>query len=362
MTFIINWLAHPRLVFWLLPYLMALLVIGTLRQPDIGLYAAQEHYFASWILWAGPLPLPGMYPVLALLSLGLLVKVMFKSPWHRASAGNIAAHMGAILLMLGGLLTALTAEEGFIALSRGEQTAEVTDYLTRELVVLQSGEPIFRRRVSKLAAGQQINAPALPFSIEIESLCANCIPEMREAANPVNRGLAANVLLKSATPSKQPEANQSGAQIRIAGAGEQADGRYILFEPMPQMVQFSSGGTMYRIMVRKLRRALPFSVELQRFIVTRYPGSEKAKEYESRVMIHEPGGIEWPALIRMNEPLRVMGYTLYQSSFAEIGDQTQSVLSVVKNEGRVFPYIASLTIALGLTYHAWWRLRRGRMS
>jgi len=53
----------------------------------------------------------------------------------------------------------------------------------------------------------------------------------------------------------------------------------------------------------------------------------------------------------MNEPLRYRGYTLYQSSFDLSGDTPYTVLTVVENKGRIFPYIASLLIALGLIIH-----------
>jgi hypothetical protein len=59
----------------------------------------------------------------------------------------------------------------------------------------------------------------------------------------------------------------------------------------------------------------------------------------------------------MNEPLRYKGYTFYQSSFSLRPDGEYSVLSVVRNKGRVFPYLASLLIFAGLLLHLVIRLR-----
>jgi len=96
---------------------------------------------------------------------------------------------------------------------------------------------------------------------------------------------------------------------------------------------------------------LPFSVKLLRFQVHHYPGSQMAREYESLVEITSAKG-KTQALIRMNRPLRVQGYTLYQNSYGhnQTG-KTVSTLSLVKNPGRVFFYLASFLLVLGIVVH-----------
>ena len=56
-------------------------------------------------------------------------------------------------------------------------------------------------------------------------------------------------------------------------------------------------------------------------------------------------------LIKMNEPLRYKGYTFYQASFIEGKLKDTSVLAVVKNYGRLFPYISSIIMCFGLLVH-----------
>jgi hypothetical protein len=53
----------------------------------------------------------------------------------------------------------------------------------------------------------------------------------------------------------------------------------------------------------------------------------------------------------MNEPLRHKGYTFFQSSFIEGPDSETSVFAVVKNYGRLFPYISSIIMCVGLLFH-----------
>ena len=56
-------------------------------------------------------------------------------------------------------------------------------------------------------------------------------------------------------------------------------------------------------------------------------------------------------LIKMNEPLRYKGHTFYQASFIEGKLNDTSVLAVVKNYGRLFPYISSIIMCFGLLVH-----------
>ena len=53
----------------------------------------------------------------------------------------------------------------------------------------------------------------------------------------------------------------------------------------------------------------------------------------------------------MNEPLRHYDYTFYQASFIEEGDKETTVLATVKNYGRMFPYISSIIMCIGILVH-----------
>jgi len=53
----------------------------------------------------------------------------------------------------------------------------------------------------------------------------------------------------------------------------------------------------------------------------------------------------------MNEPLRYKGYTFYQASFSQSESGETSILAVVKNYGRLFPYISSIIMSIGLLIH-----------
>ena len=55
---------------------------------------------------------------------------------------------------------------------------------------------------------------------------------------------------------------------------------------------------------------LPFSVELKKFTLTRYPGSSSPSSYESEVVVHVDGETR-PERIFMNNVLDVKGYRFF---------------------------------------------------
>jgi hypothetical protein len=82
-----------------------------------------------------------------------------------------------------------------------------------------------------------------------------------------------------------------------------------------------------------------------------YPGSDIAKSYESQVIL-KTRSFSRKVLISMNKPLRHENFTIFQSSYFIAKDGTESsIFAVVKNSGRMFPYISSLIILLGLLIH-----------
>ena len=118
-------LGRPDLLYWTLPYLMVLIIIGTIAQKTMGLYDAQKMFFSSFVFFYGPVPLPAGYSVLSLITVSLICKFVFLSRWSKAKIGIHLIHLSIIILMIGGLLTALTAKEGFIPLREGQERSEI---------------------------------------------------------------------------------------------------------------------------------------------------------------------------------------------------------------------------------------------
>lgn len=349
-------IASPAVPFYALPWLMLLLVLGTYAQKDLGLYTAQKTFFSAWVFFLGPIPLPAGYSILAVISASLLVKFIFHSPWRRDKTGTIIAHLGVLVLMIGGLLTGLTQQEGYILLGGGQRAKAQSDYHQRIVTVTQDGDNFLSLPFEKLQAGKKIDG--LPFTLSIADTCSNCRP-VSTPASEKRHGLAQQMKLVAAPPEKENEANLSGITFSISGADKAQDGIYVIMEEVPHVPTVTHEKNIYGFSIGRAQRELPFTVELKSFRREFHPGTDTPRSFESDIVVHD-GNIAWPYTIRMNEPLRYKGYTIYQSSFSVRPDGEYSILSVVTNSGRVFPYLASALVFAGLVAHLLLRLGAGK--
>ena len=235
-----RFLAGQAVPFAMLPVFMAILVAGTIAQRDMDLFTVQKVYFGQFLIWAGPLPLPGGLLVCLILLVSLCVKFAFYSDWARWRTGINLAHLGVIVLLAGGIAGGVVQEEGMLPVTEGMESAKMG----------------------------------------------------------------------------------------------------------------TRGGMA----------TLPFTVRLERFEATYYPGTTKAKSYSSDVTILD-GPLAWPATIEMNAPLRYKGYAIYQSAFEQPeGAPPVSIFTVVKNRAWLFPYLGTALMAAGLLLHFVLSLGRKRGS
>jgi hypothetical protein len=329
--------ARPAWFFYLLIWLMVLLAAGTISEKYIGLYLAQKIFFASYVIWIGGIiPSPGGYTTLTLIFFNLLAKLISEN-WTMQKAGTLVTHCGALLLLLGGFLTAAFSTEGSVVIEPGQSSGYVEDYHRHELAVTDGKtETVFN--ANDLAQGQKLGGTSLPFTISTEQLCDNCVITQRAAQvtdGSVHGMLVANDM--QPVPIAPDDAkNIPGIIYRITGAGADKDGLYALFEDMPITQHLAIGDKTYSFDFRRERRALPFEIDLVKFDKQLYPGTDKPRAFQSDVIVKD-GDLNWHSLITMNHPLRYKGYTFYQSSFIDRGNGEATVLTAVKNVGAIFP-------------------------
>jgi len=346
-------------MFYILPLLMLVVVAGTVAQRYVGLYVAEQSIFAAPLIWIyGLVPLPGGWLLLAVLTFSLTLKFLLKSEWSLARTGIILTHGGALLLLVGGLVTSLTSQEGYITIPEGGTVQSLRDYHTREVMLVRDGNILSTIPAKILAPRVRLSLGNLPFSIEVISVCNNCQILRRAQEDPRFKGMARGMKIEDQPLMKEDEANVGGMTFRLKGT-EADDGTHILFEDGPT-TKFAAGGQEYELVYSKQQRPLPFSLRLVDFVKETYPGTDTAKAYYSDVVVKD-GELEWPARIEMNQPLRYKGYTFYQSSFADLGDSEASVLAVAENNGRIFPYIATAIMGLGLLLHLFQTVRQRRL-
>ena len=332
---------------------MVLVVLGTVSQKSMGLYEATHTYFHSIILWLGPVPTPGGLTVISLIFICLMIKFLFFSKWNKKEAGIVLTHLGILMLLLGGIVTVSTSQEGFMIIPEGKSNSNISDYRKRVLTI-QKNDTRQVLNFADLEVGQKIDIDNV--TIEILQRCENCSVRAPSGVYKNLRGLAKNMELFSVPSEQNKEANFSGLIFSVSGS-KQDNGSYIVMEDIPKNSTIEG----FEILLGRAQTPLPFTLALQDFRKIDYPATQKAREFESDLIVQD-GEVSWPVKISMNEPLRYKGYTFYQSSFDQNNGLEITVLNVVKNSGRLFPYISTFIIFIGLLLHLIIRLNRDKVA
>ena len=344
-------IAKPDIIFYCLPWLMVLIVLGTVTQKYVGLYAATEKYINSFIWWLGPFPLPGGLLVIGIIFIALFVKFLFFSKWNVKQSGIILTHLGVLLLLLGGIVTVLSGREGFMIIPEGQSINAVSDYRARVLVFENKENVITKFDFANLKNGQEVTAGEL--NIKILDACPNASAQAPSGRYENLQALAVNMEIFCVPNEKNIEANFSGLVFAATNTKNgESDGTYIVMEDIPKNPVIDD----VTIRLERQKEDLPFSIQLQDFQKIDYPGTNKAQEFLSDIVIQD-GNISWPVRISMNEPLRYKGYSFFQSSFDQSSEVEVTVLNVVYNKGWIFPYISTLIIFAGLLVHFIMRLQ-----
>ncbi|MDF9828786.1 cytochrome c biogenesis protein CcsA [Parabacteroides sp. PF5-6] len=117
-------------------------------------------------------------------------------------------------------------------------------------------------------------------------------------------------------------------------------------------LRLREGESSNRIEIRTSKgisyHTLPFEVELEDFILTRYPGSSSPSSYESVLVVRVDGDTRRER-VYMNNVLDVKGYRFFQASFDP--DEGGTVLSVNRDvAGRNITYTGYLILFVGLIF------------
>jgi len=107
-------------------------------------------------------------------------------------------------------------------------------------------------------------------------------------------------------------------------------------------------GINYRMWIGPEETVLPFSLKLNDFVLTRYPGSNSPSSYESLVTLTDnEQGVNKDYKIFMNNVLKHRGYRFYQSSYDQ--DEKGTVLSVNHDvTGTTLTYLGYFLLFLGI--------------
>ena len=352
---IIRLLSSPKLFVYSLVWLMVLVVVGTVAQRDIGLYASQQRYFSSYFFFFGPIPLLGGRIILATMLINLIAMLFKQNLWKIKKIGILVVHLGGVMLLLGAGLTAIFSSEGSMVIDEGSRSNTIDDYHNTELAIVDVSNQSYDQYTifgqALFVDGNNLRHANLDFDITVLEYMNNSTLEPISGQSDIQfRGMLKNFSLIEVSRDKDDMKNRPGIIFQVSGSFTDSDGIYGLIFGQSIPARMNINGKKYVMSIQKKKTYLPFTIELIDFKKVMHPGTQVAKSYSSKINLIEDS-IPRPVLIEMNKPLRHKGYTFFQASFIEGADSEATVLAAVHNYGRLFPYISSIIMSIGLLLH-----------
>ncbi len=373
----IRFLGSNGLATFLLILLFLLTLLGTWEQTNTGLYEVQKKYFESTFFPLTeeiPIPIPGVYLVLIVLSVNLMVGGVYRVKWQFSKIGVLIAHLGIAFLLISGFFTMKLAQHGQVTLYEGETAAEFVSHYDWELAVYKAPGPGRAKITEHLVSTPDLEAmgedsfkgrsrkftsETLPFTLELSDYLKNSWPKLARGNEAELPKVVDGVYLEERPLDATAEANVRGARLKVIEKNTGKVTETILWGRQRYPFTLDVDGVRYAIDLRKVRKPLPFAVRLNEFIHERHPRTNMPKVFMSKVTKIE-NDVEQGVKISMNEPLRHKGYTLYQSSWgppnAGPNQKLFSVFAVVKNPADQLPMWATLVICIGILWQALYRL------
>ena len=343
---ILDFLSSLKITVIGLSILFLLILWGTIYQIDNGIYLAKRDIFYTWFITVGIIPLPGGILIFAVLGINMTISMFRRIPYKWKNIGLFIMHWGLILLLVGALQIHYFSEEGMIGLWEGGETDLI--YLSNEW------------NVNLLNDNNEI-IKSIPFDNKINKSIKNLLPS--------KAGIEVQVLkfADSALPAYAENSVLNSSGIRDFKVQKGSDsamipGLILQFTKSEQNIEIllfggdssptvldSEAGISLQLKEESMK--LPFSLKLKDFSAFFYQETEMPKSFTSNVELTKDGFIR-EATISMNTPLRTSDFTIYQTSYqVDQSGKEASIFTVVKNGYRLFPYIVSIIITIGLILH-----------
>ena len=354
-----------------LVFMLILVLFGTLEQVNIGLFEAQKKYFESIFLVHNlfgkfPLPLPGGYLLMVLLFINLTFGALIRARKDWRKPGMLVAHLGILLMLAGGYIEYNYSDKGYLRLYEQQESDEFVSFYDWELAITKADGAltgkqhiITHAQMTDMNSGEsrRFTSPELPFDLVLDDFEMNSEPQHA----PMMPGAIDGIVLLPLDLAVEAERNVAGTVATVIDKKTQAEQKGMLwgFTQGPWSVDVE--GEVWNIQLRhkrwKLARSAeekPFSIRLDKFVHEEHPGTGMASNFMSQVTKRE-NGLKSEIEIKMNQPLRHKGFTLFQSSWGPQGAGPNapvfSQFSVVRNPSDQWPKYSCYIITFGLCIH-----------
>ncbi len=362
---LIDILTSLRLTVLCLTLSLGLVFIGTLAQVNWGLYIVQEKYFNSWFVYWQPkgsdwhIPVwPGGFLLGGLLLVNLIAAHIRRFELSRKKIGIFVIHAGLILLLLGQLFTQLYQVESYMTIPEGESRNYSESGRSSELAVIDKSDAqsdfVVAIPEKQLAHHREIADEKLPFKVRVLKYYQNSNPRMGSGKISFEQRPIALAMSEQDFPATTVEIETDegvkGPFELSRWTGDRVGQRILeknFGNSFATPAMFTYKGRNYEVSLRPVRYYKPHYIHLIDFTHDRYKGTDKPKNFSSRVRLTRSDTKEdREVLVYMNNPLRYGGETYYQGSF-EPGDLV-TILQVVRNPSWLTPYVACALMSAGL--------------
>ena len=201
------------------------------------------------------------------------------------------------------------------------------------------------------------------LEIEILKYCDNSELLLYSGIEQTRKGIAKDKTIRCIDLEVEDSDNKPAIKLSLKSKDDinsAINGIYISRLDVGQNIErFTIDKVDYALVLQPKRTYLPFEIELIDVTKISHPNTQIAKSYTSEINVLDNKTVR-RQIIEMNAPLRYKGYTFYQAHYEEdpvTGIKT-SVFAVVNNYGRLFPYISSIIMCIGVLLQMLVRLPR----
>ncbi len=359
---------------------LILTFVGTIYQKEtlFGLYDCQRYYFESWIVprvaWPLGIPLPGMALVFAVMFVNILAGGVLRIRKSKRTIGVVISHLSILGFFIAGAVSLWTKTEGHLQVNEKSENSIVQSAMdwvieVRELKSADGQAPqdnsvrFIKDKFYRDCVGDRtrdFTSSVWPFTLTVGGYVRNAqiVPaDDPDLGSKAPRDGAFAILALSVKATNEENIGGARVEVKDKSGNRVVSGLSTALERAP--IVFETGGKRFSVSMTRERWEVPFSVFLDDFRAEYYPGTRKARAYESDIKVRHSNGNESNHLISMNNPLRDSGYVAYQTSFddkAPPGEEKYSVFTVVKNRSDQWPLYSLIACTLGLVIHFVYKL------
>lgn len=356
-----------------LSLLLVITLLGTLSQTEIGLLDSQRKYFDSWSVIHDfhlgraviPVWLPGGMTLMVLLFINMACGAVIRIRKGWRTLGVLISHLAIMFMLAAGFVSFYFKTEGALPLFEGQTGDTYQSYHQRVIEIRRfdkdgKGDPVAlvipMDEFTDLTPGKArtFHAASLPFDLQVTGYQRNARVVLDKEQSP---SAIDGFLIKPAPIETTDEQNLAALTVTLKPKDGGNEQRAILWEAAFEPFTFKTADAAHTISLTRQKWKLPFAVRLEKFERELHPGTEKPKRYTSHVTKIDSGR-EDPRVITMNVPLRDQGFVLYQASFSQGANGSQSVFTVASNPSDQWPLWSCIAVGFGLLLHFMMSLAR----